>query len=58
MTYDIIVDGTTHHVEVTRGEKLWLCKVDGQETEVDAALTARESALLAEWLDRIAAAGQ
>jgi len=42
MTYDIIVDGKTHHVEVTRGEKLWLCKVDGQETEVDAALTARD----------------
>ena len=42
MTYDIIVDGKTHHVEVTRGEKLWLCKVDGQEMEVDAALTARD----------------
>jgi len=42
MTYDIIVDGKTHHVEVTRGEKLWLCTVDGQEMEVDAALTARD----------------
>ncbi len=42
MTYDIIVDGKTHHVEVTRGEKLWLCKVDDQEMEVDAALTARD----------------
>jgi biotin carboxyl carrier protein len=42
MTYDIIVDGKTHHVEVTRGEKLWSCKVDDQEMEVDAALTARD----------------
>ena len=42
MTYDIVVDGKTHPVELTRGEKTWLCKVDGQEIEVDAALTARD----------------
>ena len=42
MTYDIIVDGKTHRVEVTRGEKFWLCKIDGQEMQVDAALTARD----------------
>ena len=42
MTYDIIVDGKTHRVELTRGEKLWSCKVDGQQMEVDAALTARD----------------
>jgi biotin carboxyl carrier protein len=42
MTYDVIVDGKTHHVELTQGEKTWLCKVDGQEVEVDAALTARD----------------
>ena len=42
MTYDIVVDGKTHRVEVLHGEKLWLCKVDGQEMEVDAALTARD----------------
>ena len=42
MTYDVLVDGKTHHVEVTRGEKLWLCMVDGEEIEVDAALTARD----------------
>src|ERR1035437_5432700 len=39
MTYDIVVDGKTHPVELTRGEKTWLCKVDGQEIEVDAALS-------------------
>jgi len=42
MTYDVLVDGKTHRVELTRGEKLWACKVDGQEIEVDAALTARD----------------
>jgi biotin carboxyl carrier protein len=42
MTYDVVVDGKTHQVELTRGEKTWLCKVDGQEMELDAALTARD----------------
>ncbi len=42
MTYDVIVDGKTHHVELERGEKTWLCKVDGQQMEVDSALTARD----------------
>src|SRR5579864_5567808 len=42
MTYDIVVDGKTHQLELTRGEKTWLCKVDGEEIEVDAALTARD----------------
>jgi len=42
MTYDVVVDGKTHRVELIRGEKLWSCKVDGQEMEVDAALTARD----------------
>ncbi len=42
MTYDIIVDGKTHQLELTHGEQTWLCKVDGQEIEVDAVLTARD----------------
>jgi biotin carboxyl carrier protein len=42
MTYDVIVDGKTHRLELTRGEKTWLCKIDGHEIEVDAALTARD----------------
>src|ERR1700751_2493381 len=42
MTYDVVVDNKTHQVELTRGEKTWLCKVDGQVIEVDAALTARD----------------
>ncbi len=42
MTYDVVVDNKTHQVEITRGEKNWLCKVDGQEIEVDAELTTRD----------------
>src|SRR5271169_5925560 len=42
MTYDVIVDGKTHRLELTRGDKTWLCKVDDQEIVVDAALTARD----------------
>src|SRR5580704_17791431 len=42
MTYDVIVDGKTHRLELTRGDTTWLCKVDDQEIEVDAALTARD----------------
>jgi biotin carboxyl carrier protein len=42
MTYDVIVDNKTHQVELTRGEKTWLCKIDGHEMEVDAELTTRD----------------
>ena len=42
MTYDVVVDGKTHQLELARGEKTWCCKVDGQQLEVDAALTARD----------------
>jgi biotin carboxyl carrier protein len=42
MTYDVVVDGKTHRLELTKGETTWLCKVDGHHVEVDAALTARD----------------
>jgi biotin carboxyl carrier protein len=42
MTYDVVVDGKTHRLELTKGEKTWLCKVDDHMIEVDAALTARD----------------
>ena len=42
MTYDVVVDGKTHRLELTRGDATWLCKVDDQAIEVDAALTARD----------------
>ena len=42
MTYDVVVDGKTHRLELTRGDNTWLCMVDGEMIEVDAALTARD----------------
>ena len=42
MTYDVVVDGKTHQVELLRGEQTWHCKVDGHEIEVDSVLTARD----------------
>jgi biotin carboxyl carrier protein len=42
MTYDVVVDNKTHQVELIRGERTWLCKVDGETIEVDAELTTRD----------------
>ena len=42
MTYDVVVDGKTHQLELTRGEGAWHCRIDGQEIDVDAELTARD----------------
>jgi len=42
MTYDVVVDGKTHRLELTRGESTWQCVIDGEPIEVDAALTARD----------------
>src|SRR5271157_3744451 len=42
MTYDVVVDGKTYQLELMHGEKTWLCKIDGEPMEVDAALTARD----------------
>src|SRR6516225_4235959 len=35
MTYDVVVDGKTHQLELTQGDQTWRCKVDGQEIDVD-----------------------
>lgn len=42
MTYDVVVDGKMHRLELTRGESTWQCTIDGEPMEVDAALTARD----------------
>jgi biotin carboxyl carrier protein len=48
MTYDVVVDGQSHRLELTQGEELtpgervWHCKIDGTQVAVDAALTARD----------------
>ena len=48
MTYDVLVDGQLHRLELTQGdeltpgERIWRCKVDGKDLAIDAALTARD----------------
>jgi len=42
MTYDVVVEGKTHRLELAKNEHGWLCTVDGEPVEVDAALTARD----------------
>ena len=42
MIYDVVINGSTHRVELTKREKTWLCKVDDTMMEVDAAFTARD----------------
>lgn len=42
MTYDVVVDGKTHRLELTRGDSTWQCIVDGKVMEVDAVLTAKD----------------
>ena len=42
MTYDVIIDGTPHRVELEAQGGSWLCRVDGEEIVVDAAFTARD----------------
>lgn len=39
MTYEIIIGGKTHRVELARGEGGWQCRLDGEEIAVDAVVT-------------------
>jgi biotin carboxyl carrier protein len=39
MTYDVSIDGKSYHLELSRGDGLWSCRLDGREgIEVDAVL--------------------
>jgi len=38
VTYEVIVDGKSHKLELARGEHAWHCKLDGEELQVDAVL--------------------
>ena len=42
MTYEVLIDGTLHSVELEQQGESWLCRVDGHEMSVDAAFTARD----------------
>lgn len=42
MTYEVVIDGTPHRVELEQHGATWKCRVDGQEITVDAVFTARD----------------
>ncbi len=42
MTYEVLIDGKPHKVELERLGNLWTCHVDGREILLDAAMTARD----------------
>jgi biotin carboxyl carrier protein len=39
MTYEILIDGKSHKLELVRNGKVWTCHLDGREIEADAILT-------------------
>jgi biotin carboxyl carrier protein len=42
MTYDVIVDGKPHRLELEKNGSGWLCRFDGKAVSVDAVLTRRD----------------
>ncbi len=38
MTYDVLIDGKSHRLELTEADGQWLCRLDGEEVHVDAVL--------------------
>jgi biotin carboxyl carrier protein len=38
MTYDVIVDGRNHRLELDRADGAWHCRLDGREVRIDAVL--------------------
>jgi biotin carboxyl carrier protein len=42
MTYEVIIDGKTHRLELERAEGAWECKLDGREIKLDAVLARRD----------------
>ena len=42
MTYEVVIDGTTHRVELSREEGKWECRLDGRPVSVDAVLSRHD----------------
>ena len=42
MIYEVVIDGTTHKVEIEKSATTWKCRVDDHEYEIDASITARD----------------
>jgi len=39
MIYDVAIDGTNHRLELERSEKIWRCRLNGRDVQMDAVLT-------------------
>ncbi|MFZ0199235.1 MAG: biotin/lipoyl-containing protein [Candidatus Sulfotelmatobacter sp.] len=42
MLYDVTIDGKNYRLDLNRAEGRWLCRLNGQELEVDAVLTRKD----------------
>ncbi len=42
MTYEILIDGKPHKLELEREGNLWLCRLDGEPVQADAVLTKHD----------------
>ena len=38
MVYEVSIDGTAHRLELAKADSGWLCRLDGQEINVDAVI--------------------
>jgi biotin carboxyl carrier protein len=42
MTYDVLINGKKHRLELNRAEAGWRCRFDGRQIEIDAVLAQPE----------------
>jgi biotin carboxyl carrier protein len=42
MTYDVIIDGKNHRLELERPDGHWRCRLDGREIQLDAVLMRQD----------------
>lgn len=42
MTYEILIEGKSHQLELKQHDRGWLCKLDGRTLDVDAVLARRD----------------
>ena len=42
MTYEILIDGKAHKLELEREGNIWSCRLDGEPIQVDAVLTKHD----------------
>jgi biotin carboxyl carrier protein len=42
MTYEVLIDGKSHRLELSRADEGWDCKLDGRTVPLDAVLARRD----------------